>query len=77
MSVHEISALVELPRSTVSAVIVKWKCPGATTAQPRSGRAHNLTGPQSAEARENGLFSVATLDTEFQTAIHFSPMVDF
>ena len=27
-SVHNISALLELPRSTVSAVIVKWKCLG-------------------------------------------------
>ena len=35
---------------TVSAVIVKWKCLGATSAQPQSGRpqAHR-TGPSSAE----------------------------
>ena len=42
-SVHQISALLELPRSTVSAVIVKLKRLGATTAQPRSGRPHKLT----------------------------------
>jgi hypothetical protein len=42
-SVHRISALVELPRSTISAVIVKWKCLGASTAQLRSGRPHKLT----------------------------------
>ena len=33
-SVHEISALLELPMSTVSVVVVKWKHLGATTAQP-------------------------------------------
>ena len=32
-SVSQISALLELPRSIVSAVIVKWKRLGATTAQ--------------------------------------------
>jgi hypothetical protein len=32
-SVRQISALLELPWSTVSAVIVKWKRLGATTAQ--------------------------------------------
>ena len=42
-SSRQISALLELPRSTVSAVIVKWKCLGPTTAQPRSGRPHKLT----------------------------------
>uniref|UniRef100_A0A8C7CV03 Unconventional myosin-IXAa-like n=1 Tax=Oncorhynchus kisutch TaxID=8019 RepID=A0A8C7CV03_ONCKI len=42
-SVHHISALLELPQATVSAVIVKWKRLGATTAQPRSGRPHKLT----------------------------------
>jgi hypothetical protein len=36
-SVCQISVLLEYPRSTVSAVIVKWKRLGATTAQPHSG----------------------------------------
>ena len=42
----QISALLELPRSTVSTVIVKWKHLEATTATmapPRSGRPHELT----------------------------------
>jgi transposase len=43
MSVCKISALLELPQSTVSAVFVKWKRLGATTAQLRSGRPHKLT----------------------------------
>ena len=42
-SVRQISALLELLQSTVSAVIVTWKHLGATTAQPRSGRPHKLT----------------------------------
>ena len=42
-SVHQIYALLELRQSTASAVIVKQKRLGATTAQPRSGRPHKLT----------------------------------
>ena len=56
-SVRQISALLELPRSTVSAVVVKWKRQGATTAQLRSGT-----------ARKKHLSSVATLTSEFQSA---------
>jgi transposase len=43
MSVSHISSLQELLWSTVSAVIVKWKHLGATTAQPQSGRPQKLT----------------------------------
>uniref|UniRef100_A0A4W5JJR8 Protein phosphatase 1 regulatory subunit 16A n=1 Tax=Hucho hucho TaxID=62062 RepID=A0A4W5JJR8_9TELE len=42
-SVRQMSALLELPQSTVSVVIVKWKHLEATTAQLRSGRPHKLT----------------------------------
>ena len=70
-SVHQISALLELPRSTVNAVIVKWKHPGATSAQPRSGRPHQLTEGDHRVLKhvtwKNRLSSVATLTTEFQT----------
>ncbi|XP_034144669.1 uncharacterized protein LOC109614805 isoform X2 [Esox lucius] len=70
-SVRQISALLELPRSTVSAVIVKWKRLGATTAQPRSGRPHKLTERDrrvlNRVARKTRRSSVATLTTEFQT----------
>ena len=71
MSVRQISALLELPRSTVSADIVKWKRLGATTAQPRSGRPHKLTERDcrvlKRVAWKNRLPSVAILTTEFQT----------
>ena len=72
MPPFHISALLELPRSTVSAVIVEWKLLGATTAQPRSGRPHKLTewGRRvlKSVAHTNRLSSIATLTTEFQAA---------
>ena len=43
------SALLELPWSIVSAVIVKWKSFGATTANMRSGRPHKITGAETWE----------------------------
>ena len=68
--VRQISAMLELPRSTLSAVIVKWKRLGAT-AQPQSGRPHKLTEWDwrvlKSVACENRLSSVATLTSEFQT----------
>ena len=70
--VCHISALLELSRSIVSAVIVKWKLLGETTAQPQSGTSHNLTERDrrvlKCAARKNRLSSVAKLTTEFQTA---------
>ena len=70
-SVHQISSLLELPRSIVSAVIVKWKCLGATTAQSRSGRPHKLTEWDQRVLKRvvwrNNLSSVTSLTTEFQT----------
>jgi hypothetical protein len=60
------------PRSTVSAVIVKWERLGATTAQPRSGRPHKLTEQNRRVLKrvpcKNRLSSVATLTSNLQTA---------
>lgn len=71
-SVREISALLNLPKSTVSAVILKWKRGGITTALPRSGRPHKLKEKdrQVLEklALESCLPSLEALTTEFQTA---------
>ena len=70
-SVRQISALLKLPQSTVSAVIVKWKRLRATTAQPWSGSPHKLTEPDrrvlKCRVQKNRLSSVATLTTKFQT----------
>ncbi|XP_070683688.1 aminoacyl tRNA synthase complex-interacting multifunctional protein 1-like isoform X2 [Pempheris klunzingeri] len=71
-SVREISALLNLPRSTVSAVILKWKRGGITTPLPRSGRPHKLKEEDrqvlEKVALENCLPSVEALTAEFQTA---------
>ncbi|CAI9606362.1 unnamed protein product [Staurois parvus] len=40
---HEISLLLNIPRSTVSAIITKWKQLGTTATQPQSGRQHKRT----------------------------------
>ena len=57
--------------SAVSAVIVKWKRLGATTAQLRSGRPHKFTDLDrrvlKCIARKNNLSSAAIPTTEFQT----------
>uniref|UniRef100_A0A8C7IUS3 Inositol hexakisphosphate and diphosphoinositol-pentakisphosphate kinase n=1 Tax=Oncorhynchus kisutch TaxID=8019 RepID=A0A8C7IUS3_ONCKI len=67
-SVRQMSALLELPRSTVSAVIVKWKRLEATTSQPRVGRPHKLTERNPLLLKCLKPSSVAPLTTEFQTA---------
>ncbi|KAL6467451.1 hypothetical protein MHYP_G00231280 [Metynnis hypsauchen] len=71
-SVREISTMLDLPRSTVSNVIVKWKRLGITTALPRSGRPHKLSEHDlrvlERVASENRLSPVAALTTEFENA---------
>ena len=64
---HQISAMLELPLSTVSGFIMKLKPLGETTAQPRSGRPHKFT-ERGRRVSKNRLSSVATLTTEFKTA---------
>uniref|UniRef100_A0A673ZT56 Inositol hexakisphosphate and diphosphoinositol-pentakisphosphate kinase n=1 Tax=Salmo trutta TaxID=8032 RepID=A0A673ZT56_SALTR len=66
-SVRQMSALLELPRSTVSAVIVKRKRLEATTSPPRVGRPHKLTERNRLLLKCLKPSSVATLTTEFQT----------
>jgi hypothetical protein len=70
--VRQMTALLELPWSNVSALIVKWKCLGTTMAQPRSGRPHKLTELENRMLKRvvyiNHLSSAATLTTELQTA---------
>ncbi|CAI9588875.1 unnamed protein product [Staurois parvus] len=47
-SIREISLLLNIPWSTVSGIITKWKQLGTTATQPRSGRPRKLTerGPR-------------------------------
>ncbi|CAI9555638.1 unnamed protein product, partial [Staurois parvus] len=42
-SICEISLLLNIPRSTVSDIITKWKQLGTTATQPRSGRPCKMT----------------------------------
>ncbi|CAI9545947.1 unnamed protein product [Staurois parvus] len=42
-SIHEISLLLNIPRSTVSGIITKWKQLGTTATQPQSGRPCKMT----------------------------------
>ena len=69
MSVCQIYPLLELPRSTVSAVIVMWKRLGATTAQQRSGRPHKFTEWDRRVLSTNRMTSVPTVINKFQTPL--------
>uniref|UniRef100_A0A3Q3JJG9 Uncharacterized protein n=1 Tax=Monopterus albus TaxID=43700 RepID=A0A3Q3JJG9_MONAL len=42
-SSREISSLLNIPQSTVSGIITKWKRLGMIATQPRSGRPHKIT----------------------------------
>ncbi|CAI9557698.1 unnamed protein product [Staurois parvus] len=41
-SIHEISLLLNIPRSTVSGIITKWKQLGTTVTQPQSERGQHM-----------------------------------
>ncbi|CAI9568696.1 unnamed protein product, partial [Staurois parvus] len=41
-TIHEISLLLNIPRSTVSGIIAKWKQLGTTATQPQSGRSRKM-----------------------------------
>ncbi|CAI9549890.1 unnamed protein product [Staurois parvus] len=48
--IHEISLLLNIPQSTVSGIITKWKQLGTTATQPQSGRPCKMTDRGSAHA---------------------------
>ncbi|CAI9580986.1 unnamed protein product, partial [Staurois parvus] len=41
--IRKISLLPNIPRSTVSVIIIKWKQLGTTATQPQSGRPRKMT----------------------------------
>ncbi|CAI9599280.1 unnamed protein product, partial [Staurois parvus] len=49
-SIRDISWLLNIPRSTVSGIITKWKQLGTTATQAPSGRSHDRAGSAHAEA---------------------------
>ncbi|CAI9562017.1 unnamed protein product, partial [Staurois parvus] len=53
-SIREISLLLNIPRSTVSGIITKWKQLGTTATQPRSGRPRKMTA-ESAHAEAHSV----------------------
>ncbi|CAI9532381.1 unnamed protein product [Staurois parvus] len=50
-SIRDISWLLNIPRSTVSGIITKWKQLGTTATQPPSGRPRHMTELGSAHAQ--------------------------
>ncbi|CAI9557440.1 unnamed protein product [Staurois parvus] len=48
-SISEIYLLLNIPRSTVSGIITKWKQQGIQATQPQSGKPHKMSGSEHAE----------------------------
>ncbi|CAI9619938.1 unnamed protein product, partial [Staurois parvus] len=69
-SIHEISLLLNIPQSTVSGIITKWKQLRTTVIQPGSGRPHKMTerGSAHAEARRSRQLSVDSIAKDLQTS---------
>jgi len=68
-SSREISSQLNIPQSTVSGIITKWKRLGTTATQPRSGRPHKLTewGQRMLRCRGQQV-SAESITTDLQTA---------
>ena len=71
-SSHEISSLLNIPQSTVSGIITKWKRLGTTATQPWSGRPRKMTerGQRMLRhiVRRGRQLSAESVATEFQTS---------
>ena len=71
-SSREVSSLLNIPQSTVSGIITKWKQLGTTATQPRSGRPRNLTewGQQMlrCRVRQGRQLSAESIATDLQTS---------
>ena len=59
-SSHEISSLLNIPQSTVSGIMTKWKCLGTTATQPQTGRPRKMT--------EQGHSVQRSIATDLQTS---------
>ncbi|CAI9559410.1 unnamed protein product [Staurois parvus] len=60
-SICEISLLLNIPRSTVSGIITKWKQLGTIATQPRSGRSHKITERGHSHAEAHSAHKSATV----------------
>ncbi|TWW58757.1 hypothetical protein D4764_06G0002870 [Takifugu flavidus] len=67
-SIREISTMLNLPRSTVVSVLLRWKREGSTVALPRSGRPHKLAEEGRQVLQGKAMESGRALPAEFKTA---------
>jgi len=71
-SSREISLPLNIPQSTVSGIITKWKRLGMTAAQPRSGRPRKMTERGQLMLRRRGRqLSAEWIATDLQTSCGF------
>ncbi|CAI9571973.1 unnamed protein product [Staurois parvus] len=59
--IHEVSLLLNIPWSTVSGIITKWKQLGTTATQPPSGRPRKMTERGSAHAEAHSAQKLPTV----------------
>ncbi|CAI9596686.1 unnamed protein product, partial [Staurois parvus] len=78
-SIWVISWLLNIPQSTVSGIITKWKQLGTTATQPPSGRPRKMTeaGSAHAEVRRSRQLSAESIAKDLQTScgLHISTTV--
>ncbi|CAI9590305.1 unnamed protein product, partial [Staurois parvus] len=74
-SIREISLLLNIPRSTISAIITKWKQLGTTATQPPSGRPRKITernqGMLKCTVHRSCQLSAESIVKELQTSCGF------
>ncbi|CAI9584770.1 unnamed protein product, partial [Staurois parvus] len=63
-SIREISLLLNIPQSTVSSIITKWKQLGTTATQPRSERGQHMLKPT---VRRSHQLSAESIAQDIQT----------
>ncbi|CAI9581880.1 unnamed protein product [Staurois parvus] len=73
-SIHEISLLLNIPKSTVRGIITKWKQLGTTATQQRSGRPCKMTewGSVHAEVRRSRQLSAESTAKDLQNCVWLS-----
>ncbi|CAI9544787.1 unnamed protein product, partial [Staurois parvus] len=71
-SIHEIYLQLNIPRSTASDVITKWKQLGTTATQPQSGGPHKMTewgqGMLKRTVRRSHQLSAESIAKDLQTS---------
>ncbi|CAI9591014.1 unnamed protein product, partial [Staurois parvus] len=77
-SIRDVSWLLNIPRSTVSGIITKWKQLGTTATQPPSGRPRKMTerGQRMLKhtVHRSHQLSAESIAKDLQTSWCFSPV---